>query len=143
MASFFKLVPTLTAWRTVHFSIADEDGGTVTNSSIDLRFKLIDDDEIASLKETVASTIVEGDSVTIAVAKGMSPIVVDWRGVLDADDKPLPYSIENMARLLAIVPHFSDVAADEFRRARRGEPQVRLGNLPLSPADGQAAELAA
>lgn len=138
--SMFKLVKNRTAWRTVAFNIADEDGGGASEASIEIKFRLISADELAALPAKVTDVIAQSDSNSMAMARTLDHIIADWRGPVGDDDKPLTYSIEALGVVINHVDGFASAVRDEYHRARLGEPQVRLGNLSGSPAPGQAQE---
>ena len=52
-------------------------------------------------------------------------VVEGWTGVLDADDKPLPYSTDNLARLLEAYP---SAGAEIVRCYSRQLSHARSGN---------------
>ena len=136
----FKIVKNRTAWRTVSFTIADEDGGGVSEASIDVKFVLLSSDDLAALPEKVADFVVAADAQTASMAQAfaLDQIIADWRGPVGDDDKPLPYSVEALAVVINHVPSFLQAAREEFQLARAGEPQVRLGNLSELPGAGQS-----
>jgi hypothetical protein len=52
-------------------------------------------------------------------------VVEGWTGVLDADDKPLPYTVDNLARLLEAYPA---AGAEIVRRYSHQLSHARAGN---------------
>ena len=132
----FKIVKNRTAWRTVSFHIADEEGGGASEASIEIKFVLISNDDLAALPEKVTELVSDADSKSMAVARALDAIIADWRGPVSDDDKPLPYSLEALALVINHADAFAGAVRDEFHRARMGEAQIRLGNLNALPEAG-------
>ena len=132
----FKIVKNRTSWRTVNFTMANEDGFGVSQCSIDIKFRLISADELAALPAKVTDVIAESDSNSMAIARTLDQIIADWRGPVGDDDKPMAYSVDALAVVINHVDVFASAARDEYHRARMGEAQVRLGNFNESPDGG-------
>jgi hypothetical protein len=137
----FKIVKNRTAWRTVTFNVADEEGGGASEASIDIKFRLISADELAALPVKVTDVIAASDSNSMAIARTLDHIIDDWRGPVGDDDKPLAFSVEALAVVINHVDGFAAAVRDEYHRARLGEAQIRLGNSSGSLAAGQAQEV--
>lgn len=62
--------------------------------------------------------------------------VVDWRGVLDDKDQPVPFSHENLELLLGQYPQASHQLLDAVADAWVTIPEDEEKNLPQPPVDG-------
>lgn len=136
----FRIVNERLAWWPVIFPGVSEDGNVIENK-IELRFRILDEDEfpefMAKLADTaalanpsVAADAASGmapDSPSLLAARLLSPIVRDWRGVASENGEPLPYSEETF-RLLLRQPGVSGAVGRAYINCRNATPEVRSGN---------------
>ena len=92
----FKLQTTASYWWPVPIPVA-VDGGTFEEHVLSLKFKRMTAPEHEALfEETHAKGL--GD---IEVSQRL---LLDWRDVVDEDDKPVPYTAEAFAKLCSRFP---------------------------------------
>jgi len=142
----FKLVDEQRAWWPVRWPGVAEDGAIVQNE-IELQFRLLDADQVAALE-------IEGIRVDQRVARlGMDAVgedgsdrpeqpaaivsgewadfllrfTVDWRKVAAANGEPLPFSRDNLVRLVKVNGVFQ-AACQAFSVCVRGGAEIRKGN---------------
>lgn len=129
--SMFVLVPQRTAWWPVAFTVpAEDDAGYVTQQTIEMKFRFIDDGALTELTQK-AGTIDASSTLTPAqkIAEVYMGIVADWRGVGESKDKPLPFTRDNFAMLLQSLPGFDRRALlPAYIECLGGEGKVRSGN---------------
>jgi hypothetical protein len=136
----FRLVPDQSAWWPVVWPGVSEDGKIVENR-IELRYRLLDADQIIDLQvegarvdqrvAALGAAMLSGDAepatATEIWAGYLGRIVIDWRGVGAANGEPLPFSAENLQRLLKVNGVFGAIlrAFDACVAARE---ETRRGN---------------
>lgn len=123
----FRLVSERLVWWPVTFPGVTEEGDVVENK-IELRFRVLDEDEFpAFLKDLMAAAAPEVEVTTTRAASVLAPIVRDWRGVAAENGEPMSFSAENF-RLLLLQPGVSGAIGRAFISCRNATPEVREGN---------------
>lgn len=127
----FRIVPERTAWWPVTFPGVTEDGKVVENR-IELRFRILDEDEVIEFFEAIAKVNADAAADRAkAAAASLLPVlrtvVLDWRGVGAANDEPLPFNDENFLKLLK-VPNVSVAIGRAYGACRSAVPELREGN---------------
>ena len=135
--TMFKLVEERTAWQPVKFRGLTEDGEAVDNQ-IEMRFLLLSTDaNLKLLQEAGELTIdtkasengdaAEGEKLSAVMARFGMKIIRDWRGVHEANEDPIKFNEENLARLFN-VPGTFEAALKAYREAAMGGKDARAGN---------------
>ncbi|QHL90701.1 histidine kinase [Sphingomonas changnyeongensis] len=136
----FKLVPDQSAWWPVRWPGVSEDGSIIENR-IELRFRLLDTDQVIDLQvegarvdqrvAEIGAAMLSGEAeaatATEIWAEYLGRIVIDWRGVGAANGEPLPFNATNLQRLLKVNGVFGSIlrAFDACIAARE---ETRRGN---------------
>lgn len=130
----FVMVDERLAWWKVTFrGVADD--GSVVDHEIELRFRVLDEEEFPAFVQKFTIAAPAADVVTTAAAlarweavvKLLLDVVRDWRGVAAANGEPLAFSAENFRRLMK-VPLVLDATSNAYLACRRAAPEVREGN---------------
>ena len=136
----FKLVDESRAWWPVVWPGVTEDGAVVENR-IEMQFTLLDTDanleleaEAARLDQQLKERRIE---LTLGSAEGPAPsqlcadvllrIARDWRNVGAANGEALPFTSENVARLMKVTGVL-EACLRAYRDCLRGKSEIREGN---------------
>lgn len=126
----YQIVTKPRAWWPIRFNGVTEDGEVIVNE-IQGRFTILDEDEFKQLEDDMMPVMTGEQGADEALSALLVPFVMrmlgDWKDVLDEDGSSLPFTAENLGRLLR-VPNFASGVATAFREVRRGEPERRKGN---------------
>ena len=128
----FKVVSETLAWWPVIFAGVTEEGAVVENK-IELRFRILDEDEIdefgAAAARAVAGAKSEGVSEknSVRMQRVLEPVVRDWRLVAGANGEPMPFGDANFQALLR-VPNVFPAILSAYGACRAGREDVRAGN---------------
>lgn len=133
----FKLVKERQAWWPVSWHVAADDSGAageVDPVRIELKLRLLSQDDgarIADVGAAVDAFVGDDPDVPLTssqkMAKVLSEIVIDWRGVGDADGNIAPFNEANFAQLLCLGPVFDAILA-AYGSCVRGEGALRTKN---------------
>lgn len=129
----FKIVDKPRAWAPVSWGGLTEEGVRAEHY-IELRFDLLTVDEnwkliqeAGRLAAEATKNGVENVSLAALYAELLGRVAVDWRHVQAENGDPLPFSADNLARLMA-VPGVFDACMDAYRSATLGQAEIRRGN---------------
>ncbi|WP_066546686.1 hypothetical protein [Sphingomonas sp. CCH15-F11] len=139
----FKVIADRRAWWPVIFAGVSEEGGVVANE-IELRFRLVDEDQMrelvgkfAELAEDDAGLaaylklgeLFPGEPISLSMMRAalVMRIADDWRKVGAENGEPLRFAPENVLALVK-VPNAFDGIARAFIACWKAEPEIRAGN---------------
>lgn len=133
----FKLVEERRAWQPVTFPGLTEEGERVDNR-IEMQFVLLSTDANLKLMQEAGEMTVDtgaGDGEEPAATRQLSQvmaefgmkIVRDWRGVHEANDDPIKFSEQALARLFN-VPGTFEAMLRAYRDASTGGKDERAKN---------------
>lgn len=152
MAKDFDLQTRRLVWIPVTFATMVSEGdelAKVAEKTVELQVDLVDLDEFSRLfvspldrdgnprPGTTPERLAEWEAIDDTVRA--IAITNDWRKVRSGG-RVIPYSEENMAKLMR-VPNFASALFHEaYPRAYAAIEDTRLGNSESSPDDGQASD---
>jgi hypothetical protein len=119
--SGFRFVKDAAVWWPVRWQ-EPADGGETVEASIELKFRRLGVSEAEAL-------------TSLSNLEFVSAAATDWRGALDGEGKPVPFSKEWVAAWLDIPPVAAAVAAS-WARFLSAQPEIRVGNSAASPGGG-------
>lgn len=126
----FRIVSRRTAWWPVRFGGVTEEGKVVENE-VELRFVILDEDEIVSFYDRLELAGVDDNgnvqSQAAIALPHMLEIVEDWRKIADEAGAPLPFTPDNFLQLLK-VPNAAKAIGTAYRDCRNAAPAARAGN---------------
>lgn len=135
----FKLVEERRAWQPVTFPGLTEDGKRVENE-IEMQFVLLSTDANLKLLQEARELTVDaateedagesgkpGKSLSQVMAAFGIKIVRDWKGVSEANEDPIKFSEDQLARLFN-VPGTFEAMLRAYRGAIDGGKDDRAGN---------------
>ncbi|HYI39991.1 MAG TPA: hypothetical protein VE053_06705 [Allosphingosinicella sp.] len=126
----FTIAAEPTAWIDISWDGLDEEGFEQKN---EIRMKVV------FLPLSEMTEMVEGRSNerTIDFTKRVGR---DWSQIRGPDQKPFPFTAENLEAVVENVPGFALGFQISYREAWQGKGKVREKNSPAPLADGPAAE---
>jgi len=127
----FKIISSPRAWWGVSFLGVEEDGKVITNT-IEMRFHIHDEDTHRSIMADAALLgVMEADLEVATLSEKAAAFVLkiadDWRGVGAENGEPLPWTPENLRRLLN-VPNVIGAVLSAYVACRAGAGEIRAGN---------------
>jgi hypothetical protein len=127
----FKLVKDRRAWWPVEWKAAAEDGGELIDNRIELRFRVMEVEALFDWRDRAAKLdgLDRKSARTFATraAEAVMEIADDWRGVAAENGETLPWSAENVARLMSM-PNMLLIVIQAFNDCLAGREKVREGN---------------
>lgn len=126
----FKLVTEIVAPWPVHIDVVREDG-TIGRESFTARFARMPESEFEALFAPIDAP--RGDELKAHNRKMIDRIMRGWEDVVDAEKKPIPFSPENVDRLLDF-PNIGLALTVAYVGFHRAQPEAREKNSGPSPA---------
>ena len=124
----FKVVPEPGAWIDVKWPGLDDEGFEVEHE-IRMNVTFLPTSEMQRL------FVEQSEEPTVEFAKR---VVRDWSHIRGPDEKPLPFTAENLEMVFDVVPGFARGFGVSYLEAYSGRGRLREKNSDASPADGQA-----
>ncbi|WJY18674.1 hypothetical protein QQS45_00015 [Alteriqipengyuania flavescens] len=128
----FKLVEERRTWQKVTFPGLTEEGERIDNQ-IEMQFVLLGSDALVTLMEEAGAITVKAEpekddkTLSATMAEFGVKIIRDWKGVAEANEDPIKFSEESLARFFN-VPGTFEATLSTYRDAVRGGKDARAGN---------------
>jgi hypothetical protein len=124
----YQVVKEPVAWIDSEWDGLDEEGYEQVNT---IRMKVV------FLPLSEMETILKGETqeATVEFAKRVTR---DWSQILGPDQKPFPFTAENLGMVTEHTPGFAVGFFRSYLKAWTGQGRTRSKNLESSPSDGRA-----
>ncbi len=135
----FKIVEDRRTWQPVIWHGFAEDGKRVRNK-IEMQFRMLPSDDYAALIQNSTELAAgareaegedEAKSLSEAAAEYLvarQNLILDWKGVAEANGDPIKFSQENLARLFNCAFGTLEATMLAYRQAMAGGKDARTGN---------------
>jgi hypothetical protein len=128
----FILVEDRKIWWPVVWN-APVDGGKSAEAKFDMQFVLIDTDRYDELEvraremDDLTADDLKAQGLSERKAELLSPLIADWKGILNPDKTAIEYSVDALARLFR-QPRTFRAVLDAYSRCAAGEAETRRKN---------------
>lgn len=130
----FVIIDERLVWWKARFRAADAEGAIVEHE-IELQFVILDEADFPKFAQkfvTPANASAEPSVAAIGQrfdtsVNALLEVVRGWRGVMDANGEPLPFTPENFRRLMK-VPLVMAAVGNAYIACRQAAPEAREGN---------------